>query len=85
MYSLISDSLKVMIQEWLIKHPSIVSSPVEKDTVLVRYNIVGKMINMVDKYLIQVYTREVHNALIKSKNERGLSEVWKGDILFPSM
>ena len=39
------------------------------------------MTNMVVKYLIQVSIREVHNDLIKSKNEGGLSEVWKEDKL----
>ena len=70
-----------MIQEWIIKHPSVVASPIAKDIVLVPYNIVGKMTNMVVKYLIQVSIREVHNDLIKSKNEGGLSEVWKEDKL----
>ena len=74
---LISDSLKVMIQEWIIKHPSIVEFSIENDTILVRGNITGKQINRVRKYLIQVSIRELHNDLTRSKNEGSLSEVWK--------
>ena len=70
-----------MIQEWIIKHPSIVVSPIEKDTILVRDNIIGKKTNSVAKCLIQVSIREFHNDLIKSKNEGGLSEFWKENTL----
>ena len=32
-YPLINDSLKILIQNWIINHPSIVASPIAKDTV----------------------------------------------------
>ena len=66
---MISDSLKIWIQGWIINHPSIVASSIAKDTVLVRYYITSKKTNIV--------VREFHNDLIKSKNEGGLNEVWK--------
>ena len=38
-YPLINNSLKIMIQKWIIKHPSVVASPIAKDTILVRDKI----------------------------------------------
>ena len=64
-----------MIQEWIIKHPSVVASPIVKDTILVRDELTGKKNQRVGKYLIQISMGELYNDLIKSKNEGGLSEV----------
>ena len=64
-----------MIQEWIIKHPSVVAFPIVKDKILVRDQLTGKKNQRVGKYLIQIYIRELHNYLIKSKNEGGLNEV----------
>ena len=36
------------------------------------------------KYLIQAFIRELRNDLTKSKNEGGLSKVWKGSTLLVS-
>ena len=36
------------------------------------------------KYLTQISIRELHNDLIKSKNEGGISEVWNGNKLLVS-
>jgi len=83
-YPLISDSLKILIQNWIIKHPSVVASPIAKDTILVRDMITGNKDRRVGKYLIQIYIRELHNDLIKSKNEGGLDEVWNGKKLLVS-
>ena len=74
---MISDSLKIWIQGWIINHPSLVASSIAKYTVLVRYYITSKKTNIVGKYLIKISFREFHNDLIKSKNEGGLNEVWK--------
>ena len=41
-YPLINESLKTVIQEWIIKHPSVVASPIVKDTILVRDKLTGK-------------------------------------------
>ena len=46
-----------MIQEWIIKHPSVVASPIVKDTILVRDKFTGKKNQRVGKYLIQIYSR----------------------------
>ena len=74
-----------MIQEWIIKHPSVVASPIVKDTILVRDKLAGKKPQKVGKYLMQIYIRELlHNYLIKSKNEGGLCEVWNGKKLLVS-
>ena len=74
-YPLIIYSSNIMIQELMMKHPSIVVTLIAKDTIFVRDNITGKNTNRVGKYSIQVYIRELHNALIKSKNYGGISEV----------
>ena len=73
-----------MIQEWIIKHPSVVASHIVKDTILVRDKLTGKQNQRVGKYLIQISIRELHNDLIKSKNEGGLDEVWNGKKLLVS-
>ena len=54
---------------------SICSCPIAKYTILVRDKLTGKKNQRVGKYLIQISIRELHNDLIKSKNEGGLSEV----------
>ena len=77
-HPLINDSLKILIQNWIIQHPSIVASPIAKDTILVRDKLTGKKDQRVGKYLIQTSIRELHNDLIKSKNKGGLNEVWNG-------
>ena len=41
-----------MIQEWIIKHPSVVASPIAKDTILVCDKLIGKKNQSVGKYLI---------------------------------
>ena len=51
-YPLINDSLKILIQNWIIKHPSAVVSPIVKDTTLVRDMITGNKDRRVGKYLI---------------------------------
>ena len=84
MYPLINYSLKIMIQKWIIKHPSVVAYPIAIDTILVRDNLTGKKIQRVGKYLIQISIRKLHNDLIKSKNEGGLEEVWNGKKLLVS-
>ena len=73
-----------MIHEWIIKHPFVVVSPIAKDTILVRDELTGKKNQRVGKYLIQIYIRELHNDLIKSKNEEDLSEVWNGNKILVS-
>ena len=83
-YSLINDSLKILIQNRIIKHPSVVASPIAKYTILVRDKITGNKDQRVGKYLIQISIRELHNDLIKSKNEGGLEEVWNGKKLLLS-
>ena len=81
---MISYSLKVKIQELIIKRPSKVASPITNDTILVRDCIMGKKTNRIGKCLIKMYIRELHNDLIEPKNERELSEVWKGNKLLAS-
>ena len=44
----------------------------------------GKKNQRVGKYLIQISIRELHNDLIKSKNEECLSEIWNGNKLLIS-
>ena len=73
-----------MIQNWIIKHPSVVVSLFAKYTILVRNKLTGKKHQGVGKYLIQIYIRELHNDLIKSKNEGGLDEVWNSKKLLVS-
>ena len=73
-----------MIQNWIIKHPSVVAYPIAKDTILVRDMISGNKDRRVGKYLIQISIRELHNDLIKSKNEGGLDKVWNGKKLLVS-
>ena len=74
-YPLIHESLKTMIQEWIIKHPSVVASPIVKDIILVPDELTGKKNQRVGKYLIDIFIRELHNDLIRSKNEESISEV----------
>ena len=68
----------MLIQNWIIKHPSVVASHIAKDTLLVRDMITGNKDRRVGRYLIQISIRELHNDLIKSKNEGSLEEVWNG-------
>ena len=74
---MISDSLKVKIQDWIIKHPSVVASLIIKDTISVRDNIIDNNIIRVGNHLIQISNRELYDDLIKSKYKGRLSEVWK--------
>ena len=41
-YPLINDSFKTMIQQWIIKHPSVVAYIIVKYTILVRDKLLGK-------------------------------------------
>ena len=43
-----------MIQKWIIKHPYVVSSPIAKNTMLVRDKLTGKKDQRVGKYLIEI-------------------------------
>ena len=43
-----------MIQKWIIKHPSVVASPISEDTILVRDKLTGKKEQRVGKYLIKI-------------------------------
>ena len=60
-YPLINDSLKILIQKWIIKHPSVVASHIVKDTILVRDMISGNKDRRLGKYLIQISIRELQN------------------------
>ena len=73
-----------MIHNWIIKHLSVVASPIAKYTILVRDKITGNKDQRVVKYLIQISIIELHNDLIKSKNEGDLDEVLDGKILLVS-
>ena len=82
--SKIKYSLKVKVQDWIIKHFSIVASPIISDTILVRDSQTGKKTNRICKYLIQISFRELHDDLIKSNNKGDLNEAWKGKKLLVS-
>ena len=73
-----------MIQEWIIKHPLVVTSLIEKYTMLIRDDTIDKNTHKVGKYSIQVLIRKFQNDLIQSKSEGGLSELWKGNTLLVS-
>ena len=51
---MISESLKVKIQEWISKDPSVVASSITKDRILVRDDTTGKRTHRVGKYIIQI-------------------------------
>ena len=48
------------------------------------YSVLTIGSHKVGKYLIQISIRELHNDLIKSKNEGGLSGLWNGNRLLVS-
>ena len=73
-----------MIQQWIIKHPSVVASPIVKYTIVVRDMLTGKKNQILGKYLIKISIRELQNDFIKSKNEGGLGEVLNGNKLLVS-
>ena len=49
---LISDSLKVKIQDWIIKHPFVFTSLISNDIILVRDRQISKKANRIGNYLI---------------------------------
>ena len=44
-YPLINDSLNIMIQKWIINHPSVVESPIAKYTILVHDKLIQTTVN----------------------------------------
>ena len=63
----------------MIKYPSVVASPIAKDTILVRDKLTGKKDQRVDKCVIQIFIRKFHNDLIKLKDKGCLEEFWNGE------
>ena len=61
----------------------LVVSPILKHTILVLDLITGKKVTMFQNIQFE-FIRELHNDLIKSKDEGGLGEVWKEQILLVS-
>ena len=49
-YPLIRELFKTIIQEWIIKYPSVVASPIAQDTILIRDKLTGKKNQRVGKY-----------------------------------
>ena len=79
-YSKISLSLRKALFQWILDHPSIVPSPISKDTLLVRNPETG-LKERVGKLLLEIPVRELHNDLIDDKT--GLKEARneKGEVL----
>ena len=59
-YVLISDPLKLKIQDWIIIYLSIVVSPISNDTILVRDSQISEKKHQIGKYLIQIFIRELN-------------------------
>ena len=74
-YSKISSKLRDLVISWLHNHPHIISSPIYKDTLLLKDSSNPDSKFRVPKLLRQVYMRELHNDLL-SHPPKGLSEVY---------
>lgn len=72
------------IWDWILKHPSVIGSPISSGTILARDSKMGKKTNSIGNYLIQISILELHYDLIKVIEEGGLSEFWKRNTLLVS-
>lgn len=81
---LISDSLKVKIQVWIIKHSSVNVYLLINGTILVRDSKTDKKTNRIGDCLMKMSIGRFHNDMIKSNDECGLSKFWKGNNLLVS-
>jgi hypothetical protein len=79
-YSKVSLSLRKSLLQWILDHPSVVPSPISKDTLLVRNPDTGVK-ERVGKLLLEISVRELHNDLLDDK--KGLKEARneKGEVL----
>jgi hypothetical protein len=79
-YSKISLSLRKSLLQWILDHPSVVPSPLSKDTLLVSNPDTGRK-ERVGKLLLEIPVRELHNDLLDER--RGLKEARneKGEVL----
>ena len=59
-YVLISDSLKLKIQDWIMKYVYIAVSPISSNTILVRDSQISEKKHQIGKYLIQISIRELN-------------------------
>ena len=75
-YNTIQHSLNQTLFEWIIRHPHVISSPIPRDTVLVKVRQGDGSIvkERVGKLLLEISVRELHQDLIKAP-PIGLSEV----------
>ena len=70
-YSKVSSTLKKALHEWVINHPSVVASPIKKDTLKVRDPETGLKTKVVNKLLLEISVRELHNDLLDEKKGLG--------------
>jgi hypothetical protein len=74
-YSKVSPEVRSKFLEWFMNHPNVVESPIVNETILVK-NIVTGQKERVNKLLLQISIRELHNDMLLPPDQGGFAEAW---------
>ena len=74
-YSKVSPEIRFIFLEWFMNHPNVVESPITNETLLVRNLVTGQK-ERVNKLLLQISIRELHNDMLLPPDEGGFKEAW---------
>ena len=72
-HSKINEQIKRNLYTWITRHPQVVQSPISNDCIIVvLYDQIEPQI--VQKLLLQVSVRELHNSLVGNPNDGGIKD-----------
>jgi hypothetical protein len=74
-YSKVSPEVRSKFLEWFMNHPNVVESPIVNETIFVK-NIVTGQKERVNKLLLQISIRELHNDMLLPPDQGGFAEAW---------
>jgi hypothetical protein len=74
-YSKVSPEIRSKFLEWFMAHPYVVESPISNETVLV-HNLLTGAKERVNKLLLQISIRELHNDMLLPPDQGGFVDAW---------
>ena len=72
-HSKINEEIKNYLYNWIMHHPQFLQSPIVNDFLKVKIDGHNEP-QLVPKFLLQVYVRELHNNIVSEEDNGGLKE-----------
>jgi hypothetical protein len=74
-YSKVSPEIRSKFLKWFMNHPNVIESPITNETILVHNLATGEK-ERVNKLLLQISIRELHNDMLLPLDQGGFADAW---------